>query len=171
MPEPREHMKKRNALETLLAKIPGFQGYLQKENRRESDALQRKWLADRLAQSKRAIDEHTKILADRGQLDALPQFDQLRGKIDKLIGRIQGAMAGYSGVFDLVTVDESLLDRVYEHDVLMTERVEFVTSAVEKLRGPSAESVSGTVLAELGGELDELNGALDRREDLLKGLE
>jgi hypothetical protein len=164
-------MKNRNALETLLKKIPGFQGYLEKENRRESDALQRKWLADRLSRSKRAIDEHTKTLADRGELDALPQYDQLRGRIDKLIGRIRGAMAGYSGVFDLVRVDEALLDRVYEHDVLMMERVELIASGIEKWTGTAAQSNPADVLKELTGELDELNRALDRREDLLKGLE
>ena len=64
MPEPRDHSEKRNWIETILRNIPGFRGYLEKEYRRESDDLQRDWLADRLERSKRAIDDVTRALAD-----------------------------------------------------------------------------------------------------------
>jgi hypothetical protein len=157
MPEPREHMKERNWLETLLHKIPGFRGYLDKE--------------DRLQRCKRALDDYTRTLADSGQIAHLPRYDRLRGQIDKLIGRIQGAMQGYSGVFDLVRVDEALLDRVYEHDVILIERVENVATTVEKLQKSSGESQAATLVGQLSAEIDEVERAWDRREDLLKGLE
>jgi hypothetical protein len=171
MPEPRDHLQDRNWLETLLHNIPGFHGYLEKENRRDSDALAREALADRLTRGKRAIDEATRALADRGQIGLLPKFDRLRGRLDKLIGRIRGAMAGYSGVFDLVAVDEARLDRIYEHDVILLERVEHAASDMKKLDSLSDESAATAALAELGSQLDEIEQAWDRREDLLKGLE
>jgi hypothetical protein len=171
MPEPREHLRERNWLESILHKIPGFRGYLDKENRRESDALQREWLADRLERSKRALDHHTRSLADRGQIAQIPQYDRLRGRVDKLIGRIRGAMHGYSGVFDLVRVDEALLDRVYEHDVILMERVENIASTIEKLKGAAAEKDATDQLQTLSNDLDEMERAWDQREDLLKGLE
>ncbi len=171
MPEPREHMKERNWLESILHKIPGFRGYLDKENRRESDALQREWLGDRLQRSKRALDEYTRTLADAGQIAQLPRYDRLRGKLDKIIGRIRGAMQGYSGVFDLVRVDEALLDRVYEYDVILIERVENVAAMVEKLPRSPGESDAAALLGSLAGEIDEVERAWDRREDMLKGLE
>lgn len=171
MPEPREHLRERNWLETLLHNLPGFRGYLDKENRRESDALQREWLADRLQRSKRALDDHTRALADRGQIAELPQYDRLRGRIDKLIGRIRGAMHGYSGVFDLVRVDETLLDLVYEHDVILMDRVENVALSVEKLKRSPGESDAKALIENVWNELNEVERAWDRREDLLKGLE
>jgi hypothetical protein len=171
MPEPREHMKERNWLESILHKVPGFRGYLDKENRRESDALQRQWLADRLERCKRALDDYTRTLADGGQLAQLPRYDRLRGRIDKLIGRIRGGMQGYSGVFDLVRVDEAQLDRVYEYDVILIERVENVAGTVEKLPRSTPESDADGLLGSLSGEIDEFERAWDRREDMLKGLE
>ncbi|MEX2142684.1 MAG: hypothetical protein WD894_25745 [Pirellulales bacterium] len=171
MPEPRDHLRERNWLETLVHKLPGFRGYLDKENRRASDALAREWLADRLQRSKRALDEHTRALADRGQIAQLPQYDRLRGRIDMLIGRIRGAMHGYSAVFDLVRVDEAQLDRVYEYDVILMERIENIASSVEKLKSLPAESDAATLLDSVSNELDEAERAWDRREDLLKGLE
>ena len=56
MPEPRDHTEDRNWIEAVLRYVPGFRGYLEKEYRRESDDLQRDWLADRLQRSKRAIN-------------------------------------------------------------------------------------------------------------------
>jgi len=170
MAEPRDHLNQRTWLEEILHRLPGFHGYLEKENRRESDALQRQWLADKLERSKRALNDYTRSLADRKQIAQLPQYDRLRGRIDKLIGRIRGAMAGYSGVFDLVQVDEALLDRVYEHDSLLMDRVEMVSSEIEKLQSLPAESDAESIVRGLSTEIDEIERGWDRREDLLKGL-
>src|SRR5262245_45757160 len=117
MAEPKSHAQSRPWLEDLLRRVPGFRGYLEKEYRRESDALQRETLADRLMRSKRGLDDYARRLVDAGQISDVSQCDRLRSKLDRLIGRLRGAMQGYSGMFDLVQIDEKVLDRVYEHDV------------------------------------------------------
>lgn len=169
MPEPSEHAKHRNWLETILRYIPGFRGYLEKEYRRESDELQREWLADRLQRSKRAIDELARPLADAGQIDALPQVDRFRSRLDKLIARIRGAMQGYSGFFDLVRVREDLLDRVYEHDVGLMQRVDALGQAIEAL--PETPDRIPKTVSELLEQIDAVEQQWDMREDMLKGLE
>lgn len=169
MPEPKEHTEDRNLLETILRRIPGFRGYLEKEYRRESDDLQRDWLANRLQRSKRAIDNLTRPLADAGQIDLLPQVDRVRARLDKLIGRIRGAVQGYSGFFDLVRVDEDLLARVYEYDVDLIEQVETLAEAVEQL--PQKPDQTATALGGLLRQTDELEQLWDVREDMLRGLE
>lgn len=169
MPEPRDHTHERNLIESILRHIPGFRGYLEKEYRRESDDLQRDWLADRLQRSKRAVDELSRPLADAGQIDLLPQVDRVRGRLDKLIGRIRGAVQGYSGFFDLVRVDEGLLDRVYEHDVALMGQVDVLARAVEEL--PERQEKLAALLPDLLRQTDELERLWDVREDMLKGLE
>ena len=169
MPEPRDHTEHRGVIETILRYIPGFRGYLEKEYRRESDDLQRDWLADRLQRSKRAIDELSRPLADAGQIDLLPQVDRVRGRLDKLIGRIRGAVQGYSGFFDLVRVDEELLDRIYEHDSALMQEVDALAEAVESL--PDQQQKLAALLPEVLRQTDELERLWDVREDMLKGLE
>lgn len=169
MPEPKDHAKHRNWVETILRFIPGFHGYLEKEYRRDSDELEREWLADRLHRSKRAIDDLARPLADAGQIDALPQIDRLRARLDKLIARIRGAMQGYSGFFDLVRVREDLLDRVYEHDVALMERVDALGRRIEEL--PDDPGQVAKALPELFDQLDALEQKWDVRDDMLKGLE
>ena len=169
MPEPKDHAEHRNWLETILRYIPGFRGYLEKEYRRDSDELQREWLADRLQRSKRAIDELARPLADAGQIDVLPHVDRLRARLDKLMARIRGAMQGYSGFFDLVRVREDLLDRVYEHDVGLMQRVDALGEAIEAL--PDAPDRVPAGVSDLLQQIDALEQQWDLREDMLKGLE
>jgi len=169
MPEPKQHADKRNWLESLGRKIPGFRGYLEKEYRRESDELQRKWLADQLQRSKRGLNEYARSLAEAAQVDQLPQIERLRSKLDRLIGRITSAMQGYSGVFDLVRVQEDELDRLYQHDVGMMQEIEALADELEKMPSntrPVPEAVSSIV-----AKIEAAEQNWDRREDILKGLE
>jgi hypothetical protein len=168
MPDPSDHAQDRPALERLLQGIPGFQGYFEKEYRRKSDDLQRDWLADRLERAKRALGPLTRPLADAGRIDVLPRVDMLRGRIDKLIARIRGAVQGYSGFFDLVQVDEDRLDAVYEHDVYLMDQVDELAGAVEAL--PADPDQLAAAADAIDPKLDAVDRELDARSDMLRGL-
>ena len=168
MPDPREHAERRGVIESILRLIPGFRGYLEKEYRRDSDHLARTWLADRLQRAKRGLDDATRVLADAGQIDQLPQCERLRGRLDRLIGRLRGAVRGYSGFFDFVRVDEDVLDDVYDHDFALMHEVDQLAEAVGSLaRGPKDLA---TVVPDLLQRADAIDQKVDQREDLLKGL-
>ena len=145
-----------------------YYGYINSQTRRDSDALQRKYLADVLQRSKSGIDEYTRKLADAAQLGGLSDCDRLRGKIDRLIGRIRGAMQGYSGIFDLVKVDETRLDQVYEYDLKLIDQVEALAEKIKKL---SAADKPPEVVAALLGEVEALDHDWDHRSGILQGLE
>ncbi|GAB6165345.1 hypothetical protein JCM19992_13450 [Thermostilla marina] len=168
MPEPIEHTKHRNWIETILRYIPGFRGYLEKEYRRDSDELQRQWLADRLQRSKRAMDNVGGLLAEAGLIDVLPRIDRIRSQVDHLIARIRGAMQGYSGFFDLVRVDEALLDKLYDFDVRLIGVVDDLAGTIETLadRQEGVESV----LPQIEQKIENLQDLWDERDDLLQGL-
>jgi hypothetical protein len=61
-----------------------------------------------------------------------------------LIARIRGAWEGYTGVFDLVKVDQALLDRVYDHDVGLMHAVEDFAESMDHVAGipPSPETIA-----------------------------
>ena len=169
MPEPREHTTSRGKIESILRKIPGFKGYLEKEYRRDSDALQRTWLADRLQRSKKSLDVYGRTLVAANKLQPLTQIDNFKSRLDKSISRIRGAMQGYSGFFDLVDVNESVLDRVYENDVKTMDAVDTLAATIEKLETASADTAQP--MTELNSQLAVVDQAIDHRQDILKGLE
>ena len=78
-------------------------------------------------------------------------------------------MQGYSGFFDLVRVDKAVLDRLYEYDVGLMDQVSRLADAMESLR---ADHPSGTQqIPPLFEQIDALEVAWDRREDMLKGVD
>jgi methyl-accepting chemotaxis protein len=142
---------------------------LEKEYRRDSDALQRAWLADRLQRSKPALDTYGRALVDAKKLDALTQLDHFKSRLDKTISRLRGAMQGYSGFFDLVQVNEAVLDRVYEQDMKTMDAVEHLAAAIEKLASTTADAPAP--IADLNNQLAQVDQAIDHRQDILRGLE
>ena len=168
MPNPLEHSEQRGAIEALVRRIPGFHGYLERSYRRDSDALLRQHLAERLEHAKRSLEGATRALADSAQLDLLPQFDRVRARLDKIIGRLRGAMRGYSGVFDLVQIDEGVLDAIYAHDLALADKIEDVVKRFDA--GSHSATPTAASVSEMLGQLDEIDQACDKREEILKGL-
>src|SRR5258708_13212146 len=72
MPEPRQHTENRGAIEEFLRRIPGFKGYLEKQYRRDTDALQRQWLAARLVHGKHPLHDQTPSPPDARPAAFLP---------------------------------------------------------------------------------------------------
>lgn len=168
MPDPMQHAENRNWFESMLRYIPGFHGYLEKEYRRESDALARKWLSDRLEKSKSGLDDFMRACMDQGKIAELPQCERIRSRIDHLIGRFRSAPAGYSGMFDFVRVRENLLDDVYQTDVELMDQVDLLAKEMEGLaHKPDAVS---SVVSDLLRKVDEVDTLFDKRGELLNGL-
>jgi hypothetical protein len=166
--DPEDHAEHRGAIQRILGKIPGFSGYLNRESRRASDQLVRQSLADRLQRAKRGLDQYSRALADVAKIDQLPLVDRVRGRLDTLITRLRGAPAGYSGFFDLVQVDEDLLEEVYEHDLYLVDQVEQLAQDLEAMG--TCQDDPSQLVPKLGEKLDGLDQQLARREDLLKGM-
>jgi DNA repair ATPase RecN len=167
MAEPSDHASQRGWLEDYLRRIPGFRGYLEKEYRRESDRMARDYLVDRLQRAKQSIDGLARAMADSGRLETLPELDRLRGRLDKLIGRIRGAMQGYRGFFDFVQVDEARLDDVYQHDMDLMRHVESFEQSCAAL--PEQQGELADRLRDLFRELEQLDRRWSHRDALLRG--
>ena len=169
MPDPLDHATNRGIIEEVLRKLPGFKGYLEKGYRRESDRLQREWLADRLQRAKQGLNDYALALTNAGQLDALPSVEQLRSRLDRLISRLRGSVSGYSGFFDFVQVKEDDLEDVYAHDHALIEQTDALGSQIEGLGSASAPASES--ITEILSQIAELEGKVDKREDMLRGLE
>ena len=158
-----------NALERLASAIPGFKGYRERELRRDADQQQREHLAGRLEANKKALNE----LADRatrgGALDAINDLEAARKRLDRVAARLRYAERGYSGFFDAVKVDESVLARVYTLDLSLLDGVEAVRAATEAARAAAPDGVRPGLSAAIAA-MDALDARLTERESILRGL-
>ncbi|MEM1545841.1 MAG: hypothetical protein QXY40_04250 [Candidatus Methanomethylicia archaeon] len=161
-------------LEKILSYIPGYRGYKEKEVRRETDRLVRMEATSKLRRAKKElrIQLSNPIVISKLNDEDKWVFDQLLNRMDRITQRIDKAIAGYSGFFDIVKVDEWRLDKVIEHDLSLIEKTEEI---LRKVRDASSKTPGSedwrkclTELTELTEEIDQL---IDCRVEILKSIE
>jgi hypothetical protein len=159
--------------EALVAKIPGYKGYKEKEMRREADALLRQHLAAKFGeQLSRAGDVASQMLTGPGMLH-LSEMDKGNTRLQTLIDKIKTAAQGYAGFFDAVKVKEDELDRLYEFDNQVLLKVEEVAAALDDLQAALDGGETGTVAPAVRGyvkAVTDTSALFDQRRDVLTGL-
>ena len=145
-------------LENLAYLVPGYQGYKEKERRREEDSRFRGLLLRRLTGIRGSIIDLLAKLAE-GPHDAEVDEVEARAKtLDSLADAIRYAPYGFSGFFDAAEVAEEKLDRILEVDLLLFEDLHTIEEIL--LRN---EPVSMRRSA-FQGYLDQLDEAILRFE-------
>jgi hypothetical protein len=156
-----------NALERLMNSVPGFKGYRERDLRRDADRLQREHLSRRIEDSKKALNQVAAALTRGGDLDVINDVETARKRLDKVANRIRYAERGYSGFFDAVKVDETVLARVYQFDMGLVDDVDGVRGAA----AAAAQSAEPRpAVQDLIGRIDALDARLSERENVLRGV-
>ena len=154
----------RNWLERLGEKIPGYGGYAARERRRDIDKLHREHLADRLRAAKQPISDAVRELTGGGRLMEIGPLDRAQKKLDQAENRVRFASYGYAGFFDVVKIEEAQLDRLYQFDLALVEKVEAIERHGRELsaKASTAEGLKQAA-AELERAVDDLNRSFDER--------
>lgn len=160
----------RNWVERILHHVPGFSGYLGKEERRETDKLLRMQLATRLDQIRKRLDPLMRDLTDGGGLAAVGEVDRVKKAIGRVADRIRTLSYGYSGMFDVVKIREAELDRLYEFDVALVERINALEDASDQLRsGMPYRAGVGPMIQKILAITREFDEQIDLRSQLITG--
>lgn len=160
-------------LERIISYVPGYRGYKEKELRRESDRLVRLEIVNRLRMAKDIIRRSlaNPIMVQKVSSEDAWRFDMLMSRLDRVIQRIDRAVAGYSGMFDAAKVREDKLDMVIQHDLSLIEKAEAVKAIAESLvriepgRGEWISLMDNLIL-----RVEELDALIGRRVEILRGL-
>ncbi len=154
--------------ENLVKKIPGYQGYKEKELRREADKLLRMEVALKLDDQRKRLSELQTQLIMQAQIEFLDNLEWAVMKLQLVIDRLRTASYGYAGLFDAVKVKEEQLDALYEFDNKMLESVDEVASDVDKVASAiSAGEGIFEAITDLGRTVDQINQTFGHREETI----
>jgi hypothetical protein len=166
-------------LHKIAGIVPGFNGYMDRERRRDADKLLRTYLAHQYSTQRDRLTRVQQSLLRSGQLTGISEVDRLVGVLQRFIDRLNTATYGYSGLFDPVKVEAQDLDQLYAFDMALTSGVDDVSSAIGTIESsvtsesakPALSAAEGTdvpaALSRLSSVLDDLNLRLNQRGDLL----
>ena len=164
-----EAKQRRNWLERLGEKIPGFRGYQNRELRREVDKMQREHLASEMRRLKIAVRDGARAYTDAGKIGVLHRFDRLDRRLGGLSQAVRFADYGASGLFDVVKVYEAELERLYQFDLSVIDDLEGVGAGIAALPSPG-QGDAGAALEAVLASLGALEEKWDQRGEVIAGV-
>ena len=159
--------------ERIVAALPGFHGYKEKELRRESDKLIRNHLTLKLSKGKDNVRSISQKITDRRYLDLLEDVDRLVAKVDRITEKINHASYGYSGFFDIVKIKEENLDRMIAYDNQLLDSVNTLTDSIDALKARLLAGDYTNLKDKIQSATDKfelLEDTFDKRQEVIVGV-
>ena len=117
----------------VMSYIPGFNGYIERQNRRDADKLLRDTVARRFdEQWKRTSQLQTDMVTD-GMIAYVDDMEKAAINLRTFIDKISTAPRGYSGLFDAVKINEKELEAIYQFDAAFFDLAEQVGRALDNV--------------------------------------
>ncbi|MCK6577677.1 MAG: hypothetical protein L6Q98_06185 [Anaerolineae bacterium] len=161
-------VSQRGSVESLLARIPGFRGYMDKAARRTADRMVRDHIADQLRQRIDRLAQIERNLLDGGGLGYMSKTQSAKTKLQTFHDRVKAAAPGYSGFMEAVKVEADDLERIYAFDEALVRYADRFAEALEALDSAvTANEEVASAISVLDRLTIEANEAFSLREDVL----
>jgi hypothetical protein len=164
-------IEQRGGFENLVARIPGFRGYLDNKARREADRMIRDHLADQYSARISRFIAAEKTLLDNDGFAYMGKTNGVKTNLQHFRDRIKTAAPGYSGPFEQVKVTPEDLEAVYSFDEAMIRYVDQFDDLIGAFESvASSKTGIDEALTAIDKLTREANQAFDLRTDVLTQL-
>ncbi len=164
-------VSQRGSLEKLVAKIPGFKGYQDKQARRTADRMLREHIAQMLHQKVDKLINIEKVILSNAGISYMSKTRDVKGKLQLYHDKVATAAPKYSGMWGQMKIGSEELERIYAFDEAQANYVESIDTALEQLQQAAlANDGLDTAIFELDGVITEAKQAFDLRDDVITEL-
>lgn len=154
----------------LASYIPGFSGYIERQNRRAADKLLRDAVARRYEELYKRLSALQTDLIGQGNLEFVDDLEKAALLMRTFTDKIRNATYGYSGLFDAVKINEQELAQLYAFDNAFFDLGDQISAALDtveqSLNNPEALPAAIRNLASLNREAVN---TFDRRYEVVSG--
>lgn len=164
-------VSQRGGFEDLVAKIPGFRGYLDNKARRTADRLLRDHVADEYAMRIDRLGDIQKTILDNGGLSYMSKTNDVKSNLQHFHDLVKTAAPRYSGAFEEVKITPDDLEKIYSFDEAMIRYVDQLDAALNALDTAAASKTGiDEALAGVDKVTNEAEQAFHLRDDVLTQL-
>lgn len=117
----------------LASMIPGFGGYIERQNRRDADKLLRDTVARRFDEQWKRASQLQVDMVNEGKIAYVDDMERATLQLRTFIDKISTAPRGYSGLFDAVKINEKELEALYQYDAAFFDLGEQVGRAIDNV--------------------------------------
>jgi hypothetical protein len=165
-------VSQRGSVERLMARLPGFRGYMEMNSRRQADRMMRENVAMQLRQQMNRLFTIEKAMLDAGGLSYMSKTRSAKTKFQTFIDRIATDVPGYTGFFDAVKIGPEDLNVIYAFDEALLDYVIKFKTALDALQDASTKKAGiDEAIQALDALTIEANEAYSLRENVLSGID
>ncbi len=117
----------------LVSFIPGFGGYIERDNRRAADKLLRDTVARRFEELYKRLSALQTDVISQGNIEYVDDMEKAALLIRTFTDKIRNASYGYSGLFDAVKINQDELAKIYTYDAAFFDLAEQIKNAMDTL--------------------------------------
>ncbi len=162
-------VNERDVFQKLLAKIPGFKGYIERGNRRSADKLLRENLASRFEELWQRISALQTDILGQGGIEYMDEIEGAAIKLRQFIDRIKTAAYGYAGLFDAIKVNVEELEQVYQYDLALVISVDEVGRAIDNVEASVGSDGLPAAIRNLKSISQSCVDAFNKRSEVILG--
>ena len=155
-------------IKKLFAKVPGFKGYIERNDRRMSDKLLREQVALAFESQYQRVSALQRDLISHGGLAYIDDLEAAAIKIRQFIDRVRTASYGYAGLFDAVKIKEDDLAQVYQFDLKLLELDDAVSHAMDNVEASIGTDGLPAAIKNLATISQSCVETFNQRSDVLK---
>jgi hypothetical protein len=126
----------------LVAMVPGFSGYVKRENRRAADKIMRQAIATRFEELWKRISNVQADLVAAGKIEYVDDLEKAGIQIRTFTDKIRMAPRGYAGVFDAVKINEKELEQLYNFDLAFFDLAAEIGRGIDNVEASAADDAA-----------------------------
>jgi hypothetical protein len=153
----------------ILSKVPGFGGYMERQNRRASDKILREVIAGRFEDAWQRISAIQRDMISQGGIAYVDDLEGAAIKIRQFIDRIRTATYGYSSFFDAVKVNQEELADIYRYDLTLLNLIDEVNRAIDNVETSLGTDGLPAAIRHLTTLSRQCIEAFERRSEVILG--
>ncbi len=151
----------------ILTKIPGFNGYIDRQTRRDSDKLLRDTIFNRFRELEARVSALQRDFIAQGDLKQAGAMEASAIKMRTFADRVRTASRGYAGLFDAVKINEPELAKLYQYDAALLDKSDEVGRAIDNIQASVGTDGLPAAIRNLESVCQQAIDSFDRREEAI----
>ncbi len=153
----------------LVSKIPGFKGYVEMGNRKDSDKVIRDMLFHRFRDLEGRVSDLQVQFINQGDISNADDLEKAALRLRTFADRVRTAPRGYSAVFEAVKIKEPELLKMYQYDVALLDKTDEVGRAIDNVQASVGTDGLPASIRNLQTVAKQCVEAYDQRQEVIIG--
>ncbi len=149
------------------SKIPGFKGYTERQNRRDSDKLIRDTIYRRFREHERHVSDLQVDFINQGKIEYVDDLEKAALRLRTFADRVHTAPRGYSSLFEAVKINEPELAKLYSYDATLLDKTDEVGRAIDNIQASVGTDGLPAAIRNLQSVSKDCVEAYDRRQEVV----